>query len=652
MRFGTRLGSVSHDRTAWLVLLFLLLGMLAPTACVLWFLNETAKSQASAARQEVTEAYRSQLRLIRTQVDSYWETRATALQPKPAAQAPAEFQRSVTSGLADSIIYLSAYLSDGYPSPMALRPNGASANSPEWNRAQTLEDRRDRAGAAAAYARIAESEKDSSIAARAAQGQIRCLLQSGDKGAALQAIRKYFASGRLANGKDIQGRLIAADEQLLALHLLKPGDRNYGTALRRLTAWLNDYAGSAMPSTQRVFLMHELMQEVRILEPRSDFPTYPAESLAEQFIAADGLKPGDQTLQPSRVPGVWKLTLPAGRAIALFKQDTVLAAMNSLLDQQNSSRSVKFEMLPPGAPNAGESIAAGRLLPGWQISFSLLDTKPFDEAARRRMASYVWVGFLVIAVLAVTGLTVGQAFRRQLRLTHLKTDLVAAVSHELKTPLASMRLLVDSLLDDQQFDAGKTRDYLQLIAGENLRLTRLIENFLTFSRIERDRQRFAFAQTKPADVIESAVQVMRERLQSPTCHLEVDISPDLPAIRADEDALVMVLLNLLDNAYKYTPGEKRILLHAYREAGQVVFAVEDNGIGIAPRDQKRIFRRFYQVDQRLARATGGCGLGLSIVEFIARAHGGAVEVQSQPGAGSTFRVSLPVPVTLGVGAAV
>jgi signal transduction histidine kinase len=184
----------------------------------------------------------------------------------------------------------------------------------------------------------------------------------------------------------------------------------------------------------------------------------------------------------------------------------------------------------------------------------------------------------------------------------------------------------------------------------------LIENFLTFSRIERDRQKFAFAETKPASVIESAVQVMRERLQSPTCHLEVDISPGLPAIRADEDALVMVLLNLLDNAYKYTPGEKRILLHAYREAGQVVFAVEDNGIGIAPRDQKRIFRRFYQVDQRLARATGGCGLGLSIVEFIARAHGGAVRVESQPGAGSTFRVSLPaaVPpaVPLGEGAAV
>ncbi len=110
---------------------------------------------------------------------------------------------------------------------------------------------------------------------------------------------------------------------------------------------------------------------------------------------------------------------------------------------------------------------------------------------------------------------------------------------------------------------------------------------------------------------------------------------------ADEDALVTVLLNLLDNAYKYTPAEKRIGLRAFSDNGGVVFAVEDNGIGIAPREQKRIFRRFYQVDRRLAREAGGCGLGLSIVEFILRAHGGTVQVKSQPGKGSTFSVVLP-----------
>jgi len=250
-------------------------------------------------------------------------------------------------------------------------------------------------------------------------------------------------------------------------------------------------------------------------------------------------------------------------------------------------------------------------------------------------------GSVVIAVITISALLIGRSFQRQLRLTRLKTDLVAAVSHELKTPLSSMRLLVDSLLDDHELDPKKTREYLQLVANENLRLSRLIDNFLTFSRIERNRQRFEFADVRPSDVVTLATAAMHERLRSPACHFSVEIEQDLPPIRADEHALVTALLNLLDNAYKYTSADKEIALQAYRDRSRIVFAVRDNGIGIGAKDQKRIFRRFYQVDQRLARERGGCGLGLSIVEFIARAHGGTIAVTSQSGVGSTFLMSLP-----------
>jgi signal transduction histidine kinase len=280
-------------------------------------------------------------------------------------------------------------------------------------------------------------------------------------------------------------------------------------------------------------------------------------------------------------------------------------------------------------------------LPGWLISFSLADAKALDHLARQRTLVYFWAGYLVIAAIALTGIIVGQSFRRQARLARLKTDLVAAVSHELKTPLASMRVLVDSLLEDAEFDPRKTREYLQLIAGENTRLTRLIENFLTFSRIERNRQHFAFTETKPSDVVQAAVAAVRERLEAAECQLQIDVTPELPSLHADQDALVTVLLNLLDNAFKYTREDKRISIHAYREEGHVVFAVEDNGIGIPAREHKRIFHRFYQVDRRLARETGGCGLGLTIVDFIVRAHGGIVRVRSEAGAGSAFQVLLP-----------
>jgi signal transduction histidine kinase len=131
---------------------------------------------------------------------------------------------------------------------------------------------------------------------------------------------------------------------------------------------------------------------------------------------------------------------------------------------------------------------------------------------------------------------------------------------------------------------------------------------------------------------------MHDRLPA---DLHVHLDPDLTPVIADADALVTALINLLDNAVKYTPPEKRIVLRVQREARGVVFAVQDNGIGIPAREQRRIFRRFYRVDQRLTRETSGVGLGLSIVDLIARAHGGAVTVQSESGAGSTFTLRLP-----------
>jgi two-component system sensor histidine kinase SenX3 len=122
----------------------------------------------------------------------------------------------------------------------------------------------------------------------------------------------------------------------------------------------------------------------------------------------------------------------------------------------------------------------------------------------------------------------------------------------------------------------------------------------------------------------------------------VEVAPDLPPLLADVDALGTALLNLLDNALKYTPQEKRILVRACRETdGFIAFAVEDNGIGIPARDHRRVFRRFYRVDQRLTRETSGVGLGLSIVELVVRAHHGTVSVRSETGAGSTFTLRLP-----------
>jgi signal transduction histidine kinase len=497
----------------------------------------------------------------------------------------------------------------------------------EWRTAKSYEQRQNWEAAIGAYSAIAKSNIDTSLAGRAAQAQIRAWLHINKESAA-GAILEYFSKGPLVSAADLQGRMIAADEHLLALRIMPAQDPRRALVLRRLSGWINDYK-LPVPSSQRLFLMTELATL------GVSFPTLEAEKLGLQMVETGAVRAG-AGLEPTRAPDVYQLTAEGGRAVALFPRSTVDAITDESLKDANSTPGAAFQLIPPGTKPRQEAIAAGPMLPGWQIAFTLQDGHWLADAARRRTTSYFVAGYLVIAALCATGLLLGQVFRRQMRLTRLKTDLVATVSHELKTPLASMRLLVDALLEDQTPDPLKTREYLELIAGENLRLTRLIENFLTFSRIERHRQRFAFSEVCPAEVVHAAAAAVRERFR-----VETEVEPDLPTIYADEDALITVLLNLLDNAYKYTREDKRISLGAYAEQGRVIFTVKDNGIGIAPRDQKRIFRKFYQVDRRLARETGGCGLGLSIVDYIVRAHGGSIRVQSWPGAGSTFFVSLP-----------
>jgi signal transduction histidine kinase len=657
MRFGAKLGSGGHDRGLWPVLLLMLVAVLVPTAGVLWFMSQAVNQQRDVARQRLSEAYRGQLALLRDRLDSYWEQRATRLSNRPGHDTPPKiFQQVISDGLADSVVYLAPDGSVAYPAPtlwpsfgvgVAIPFLGDTADPaerrPDWIEARALESRRENlAEASAAYARIASGEKDSSLAARAVQAQVRCLVQSGDKEAAVHVIQRQFSRGPLAGVADRQGRIIAADEQLLVLNLLPRGDHRYLAAARRLHAMLTDYEHSGLPSAQRLFLMEEV-RALKLGAGLSEFPTYDAEALAARFLEADRARAGDPALRLSGAPDIWKLTSTDGRTIGLYRSETVLASMRRFLDEQNAPKDLQFAVTPPGvkAAHYDEETPAGPRLPGWQVTLTLKDTEQFDAIARRQMASYVWIGFLVITAMALLALVAGQALRRQMRLASLKTDLVAAVSHELKTPLSSMRLLVDTLLDDPKFDPQKTREYLELIANENSRLSRLIDNFLTFSRMERDRQKFKFGETTPAKIIEAAVDAAGERFHSPQCRLDVDIATGLPPLHADEDALVTALLNLLDNAYKFTPEEKRIMLHAYCESGRICFEVADNGIGLSPRDQKKVFRRFYQVDRQLARQAGGVGLGLSIVEFIVKAHKGNIQVRSQPGSGSTFTISLP-----------
>jgi len=185
---------------------------------------------------------------------------------------------------------------------------------------------------------------------------------------------------------------------------------------------------------------------------------------------------------------------------------------------------------------------------------------------------------MVVLIIAALAFLAARFVGAQMRLARVKNELVSTVSHELKTPLASMGVLVDTLLAGRYHGSEQLQKYLRLLAKENRRLSHLIENFLSFSRMERNKQQFRMEDVEVPRIVEDAVVSLQDRLNGPNCRLEIQIEPDLPELRGDREALTTVLINLLENAWKYTGEEKQILMKVYARNGSVMLEVRDNGI--------------------------------------------------------------------------
>lgn len=626
----------------------LLAALLVPTACVLWFMITAMRNERWAVRQRLTQTYRGDLLKAKGKLREYWSGKLAALTAEPDAAGPQTFARLVRTAVADSVVIRDASGKLVYPVVEIPRPEWPDP-TPAWKEAEDLELQGDpdrRRKAAEAYAKIARQSQDVDRKAFALQAQARCLLQSGRTSEALAVLTGPLSQPALRDARDPRGRLIVPNAMLLVLQLMgDPGQPTFRKVAEDLARRLNDYAHLAMLSRQRRFLMRAL---VEIAPEAGPFPTSAAEDLAAEYLAERGTSPEAGRLTQTGLRGVWHFAGPDEGIVAVFPQQKLIADLSSAAGLNDPPAWTTLRLAPPepsldaeAAQEAFLSMPAAKQMPDWELRLHLAGDNPFTAAADRQRTAYLWTGTLGIVVIVLLALIVARHLGRQMKLARLKNDLVATVSHELKTPLSSIRLLVDTLLDAHEFNEPTVREYLQLVAKENTRLSRLIDNFLAFSRMERNKHAFEFADVRPADVIDAAAEVVHERFASPGCRFEVDVAPDLPAVLADADALVTAVLNLLDNAYKYSGDDKHIVLRAYAEDGRVCFEVADNGVGLSPRASKKIFKRFYQVDQRVSRSSSGVGLGLSIVQFIVAAHGGAVGVRSQAGRGSTFTVTLP-----------
>jgi signal transduction histidine kinase len=278
---------------------------------------------------------------------------------------------------------------------------------------------------------------------------------------------------------------------------------------------------------------------------------------------------------------------------------------------------------------------------GLKLFLRYRDTSIEREVNRWKTWTLCLIGFIDLMLGAGLYLIYSNV-KRELTLSRLKSDFVANVSHELKTPLALIRLFAETLELGRVPGEGKAQQYYRVINKESQRLTQLINNILDFSRIEAGRKEYRLATADVGRIVSEVVDAYRFQIEQQGFALEVEVDDDLPRVTADKEALAQALLNLVNNALKYTRDEKYLKLAVSRRgAGAIAISVTDRGIGVAKGEQDKIFEKFYRAEDSLVHETKGSGLGLSLVKHIMEAHGGSVEVESAPGKGSTFTLVLP-----------
>ncbi|MCX5741683.1 MAG: HAMP domain-containing sensor histidine kinase [Proteobacteria bacterium] len=281
---------------------------------------------------------------------------------------------------------------------------------------------------------------------------------------------------------------------------------------------------------------------------------------------------------------------------------------------------------------------------GWVLRVAEKDAGSQAAIERKHLIDSLLIGGAVgIILLGLVAL--GLAIRRERRLNDLKSEFISNVSHELKTPLSIISMFGELLATGRTKSSEQAHEYSEIIWRESLRLGRLIDNVLDFAKIERGMGAYEFVETDVGEVVDRALELSQRRVAAAEMTLEAEIEPDLPAAPLDANAFTLAVLNLIDNAIKYAADGKRIQVTLTRDPAakhRVVLAVRDWGQGIDPEEHERIFERFYRAKTIRLKPIRGSGIGLALVRHIVHAHHGDVSVESAPGQGSTFRISLPI----------
>ena len=298
------------------------------------------------------------------------------------------------------------------------------------------------------------------------------------------------------------------------------------------------------------------------------------------------------------------------------------------------------------APVAVEELVVRRLDAPF-TRFTLVVEAPPSSSTTIVVVYIVLLVSLLVTLIAGVVIT-ARLIWEETRLSRLKTDFVSHMSHELRTPLTSIRMFIETLKLGRAESPQEQQECLDLLAKETERLSEMIERVLGYARIKAGRRLFRQEHVDIREIVDDAIDAFRAHTVTQhvgavggSLTLVTEIAEGLPGVRADREAVVEALLNLIGNAWKYTGPDKRIVVFARPgRRGRVLIGVQDNGPGLAKLEHKRIFERFYQARSLLSGKTAGSGLGLAITKAIVEGQGGRIGVESEPGAGSTFWMEL------------
>jgi signal transduction histidine kinase len=287
------------------------------------------------------------------------------------------------------------------------------------------------------------------------------------------------------------------------------------------------------------------------------------------------------------------------------------------------------------------TVPFGEALPAWRVAlYAPAGLSPRDMVRRQTMMFMAAFALLVV-VIAAGLIATYRLVQRESEIARLKSDFVANVSHDLKTPLSLIRMFAETLEMGRVPDESRRREYYAVLTRESERLSRLIDNVLDFSRIESGRQRYDITPGPVEPVIHEVLDSFRHPLHQQGFRLDVSIAPDLPDVPLDGEAVKQALANLLDNAMKYSADRRHIVVAARPERDGVAVEVADEGIGIPVPERERIFEKFYRIGRSETQGRRGSGVGLALVKHIVEAHHGRVTVDGPPGGGSRFTLHFP-----------